>query len=356
MHDVKRNYYIDFIKFIFSVVIVFYHSWILTEPGARGYFYYGYLAVDFYFIVTGYLMMLSISKKEDYLSLGKDTFVFLKNKLFTILPYILLSYLISVVLLYRNDIFNMQFIFSNSVIGEILQLSSTGTGMTLNTATWYISSMMIALLILYPLARKYKDTYIYIISPIILLFILTLVNCQGIYISNHIGVSFLGQNGLYKAFICLILGNYAFLLADKIKNYKTTTLNKILFTMLETILYCSLLYTFYFGVFGSIMVFAVTFLVVTITFSDKSYTGKIFNNKIFVKLGKFGFVMFLNNTYVRYFIYNKFYYLSYREKLFYYLLAVLLISSLSYVLIDILPKKLRKIYLKAKCKYINKNN
>ena len=86
--------------------------------------------------------------------------------------------------------------------------------MMLNTATWYISSMMIALFILYPLARKYKDNYIYIIAPAILLFVLTFTNSNHIYITDPVTVTVFGQNGLYKALIFIIIGNI------KIINYK----------------------------------------------------------------------------------------------------------------------------------------
>jgi peptidoglycan/LPS O-acetylase OafA/YrhL len=63
--QVSYNYFIDLLKFIFSVIIVFYHSWIFTGEYGAGFFNHGYLAVDFYFIVTGYLMMQSIAKEKD---------------------------------------------------------------------------------------------------------------------------------------------------------------------------------------------------------------------------------------------------------------------------------------------------
>jgi peptidoglycan/LPS O-acetylase OafA/YrhL len=62
MKEKQENYFIDFLRFVFSVCIVFYHSWMFAGEFGKGIFNYGYLAVDFYFIVTGYLMINSMSK------------------------------------------------------------------------------------------------------------------------------------------------------------------------------------------------------------------------------------------------------------------------------------------------------
>lgn len=62
--ETNYNYIIDALKFVFSFIIVIYHSWCFSGTWGNGYFQYGFLAVDFYFIVTGYLMMNSINKKK----------------------------------------------------------------------------------------------------------------------------------------------------------------------------------------------------------------------------------------------------------------------------------------------------
>ena len=52
-----QNYFIDFLRFVFSVGILLYHSWSFTGEFGKGLFNAGYLGVDFFFIVTGYLMI-----------------------------------------------------------------------------------------------------------------------------------------------------------------------------------------------------------------------------------------------------------------------------------------------------------
>lgn len=63
-NESQENYYIDFLRFLFSISILCYHSWIFTGVFGNGLFNAGCYGVDFYFIVTGYLMMNSISKKR----------------------------------------------------------------------------------------------------------------------------------------------------------------------------------------------------------------------------------------------------------------------------------------------------
>ena len=45
-------------------------------------------------------------------------------------------------------------------------------GYRVNTVTWYISAMILAMLILYPLLIKYKDTFFFIIAPCLSIFLL----------------------------------------------------------------------------------------------------------------------------------------------------------------------------------------
>ncbi len=59
--DKKRNGTIDCMKFIFAIVVVIYHgSHFLGET--RMAFHGGFIAVEFFFLVSGYLLTLKASK------------------------------------------------------------------------------------------------------------------------------------------------------------------------------------------------------------------------------------------------------------------------------------------------------
>lgn len=103
MSGEKRRYAsIDFWKFVFSIVILLFHSKNLMPEGQRAgaLFPGGRLATEFFFIVSGFLMMMSIRRREekgiqDEMSLGRETILFLKKKIGGILPEFLTAWVIS---------------------------------------------------------------------------------------------------------------------------------------------------------------------------------------------------------------------------------------------------------------------
>ena len=77
----RKNGKIDFLKFIFAIVIVLHHGSQKVLGLKAGYFIGGSLAVEFFFIVSGYLLMASISRmSERTLPVGVETSQFLLRK------------------------------------------------------------------------------------------------------------------------------------------------------------------------------------------------------------------------------------------------------------------------------------
>ena len=71
----KRNSSIDYLKFLFSVIIVLYHYGL--------WFSGGYIVVEGFFMITGFLMMGSLYRQKDAVELPPDgtaKFVFRKYK------------------------------------------------------------------------------------------------------------------------------------------------------------------------------------------------------------------------------------------------------------------------------------
>lgn len=56
-----RNGIIDFMRFVFSILVVLEHTFLF-----RGRMLAGYIGVEFFFIVTGWLLMKHIEYKFDY--------------------------------------------------------------------------------------------------------------------------------------------------------------------------------------------------------------------------------------------------------------------------------------------------
>lgn len=351
------NYFVDLLKFIFSVIIVLYHTWVFAGGYGLGIFNYGYLAVDFYFIVTGYLMMQSIEKdtnKKD--SIGIKTLKFIYKKIAGIFPYILFAFILGIFLIYKQDLFSIRLLTSNTLISEILQLGTLGLGYSINSATWYISAMLIVLFCLYPLANKFKDNYNTLIAPLLLLLFLGICYSFNIMIDDPINKIALGLNGLYKGFIYILLGNITYSLTKQLKNINFNKAGKCLLTILEMSLLFVLIATMHFNAFGSIVVAIMTMILVIIVFSGKSYSKEWFSSPINKKLGTFGFIMYLNNIYFRSALINSGLDFSYKKFIVIYVGLTVAVSLLAYYLVPLLVRGFKYLFNSIKKRILIEND
>lgn len=337
-----NNYYIDFLKFIFSLIIVFYHARFFSDGSKLPYFSFGYHGVDFYFIVTGYLMMNSINKRKNIKkeSISISTFHFIKNKFLRLFPSLLVTFIIGYFLVYGISGLSTEIIFDNSIIAELFQFSILGYDPQINTSWWYISSMLIGLMIIYPFAKKYGKDYVYFLAPLLLIITLELVIKFGIPIDDPLGYTFIFKNGLYKGLIYMLLGNICYEIAQKIKGYKLTKKQKIFLTILETVIYLFLIFNMQYCIIGTIW-FAILFtLNIAITFSNQTYITNLFKSEIWKKIGKFGFYLFLTNVSVRTFVLSHFIY-TYRNMTLIMLIITIGVSTISYILTEIIIPKIK---------------
>ena len=89
----KRNTFVEFLRFLFSILVVGYHVNESVLPDDTSVFEIGCLSVEFFFTLSGFFLAKSIEKaaKKDPLTLLKDTFYFMKGKIEGILRLQILS-------------------------------------------------------------------------------------------------------------------------------------------------------------------------------------------------------------------------------------------------------------------------
>ena len=342
MKNKKQNYFIEFLRFIFSLIIMFYHSWSFAPINGATLFRHGYLAVNFYFILTGYLMMNSLYKNK------KSTFDFMKNKIQRLAPGIILSFFICYAFTFGSSGLNLATLFSNDVLADLLQLNVVGIGGVINSAWWYLSAMLFVLFLLYPLAKKYKDKYTKVIAPLLIILTLAIVDQYDISMTWHSKSSFIFTDGFYKAIIYIALGNISYEIAQYFKKFKLDKLKTILITISEILIYGILIFNMHIKYIDT-MWFAVLFTIgVSITFSNLSLTSKVFNNNIWKKLGNFGFYLYLTHSAIRTYMKRR-NSLVYYDMLPRYLVLSLAVALFVYVMIEylypMLKRKISKKYL-----------
>lgn len=83
----KRNGFIDFLKFIFAIIILIHHSWQFFPILPIG-----YIGVEFFFLVTGWLM----AKKFYDFELNENIFVITRNYIVRKIKVFYLEYLVAI--------------------------------------------------------------------------------------------------------------------------------------------------------------------------------------------------------------------------------------------------------------------
>lgn len=319
----RKNGKIEFVRFLFTMFVVLYHCqrhylkgkvyW-----GHFSFFAKGYIGVEFFFLVTGFLMAKSVYKHvtmkhqnsdrstqnvSPAMDLGRETAAFVWKKMKAILPYHFSAFgiIIFVTAVYKQQSIKQLVKTVFDSVPGLLLFSKTGFNFgNLNRVEWYIICMMFALMILYPICRKYFSMYVYVIAPVGSMFLL------GYLMQNYGSLAGGGAsswNGVI--FTCMIralaeisLGATCFELSRRLGEASVTKGQKLLLTVLENGCY---LFSFLFVVStldSKYEIYALLALVAAIafTFSGVTYGNQVFDNKVCYFLGANSLVIYLSQV------------------------------------------------------------
>lgn len=299
----KRNGKIELLRFVFSVIIMVFHAGNIAGFENR-LFKTGAFAVEFFFIISGYLMMASIERSftsPQQQSLGKETFLFLKKKVVAIYPEILISWLISIGIYAAAKDMGIRTTLDLMVksLGDVLLIKSTGLNLgSVNGVVWYISSMLLVMAVLYPLIRKHKDMMLHIVLPVGALLAFG-------YLCQEAGTmrkpdQWLGwfARGNPRAFAEIAIGAVCYPISQKLGKLPLTKKGKWLCTIAEWGIYLAMLLFMHYGKSSKRDYFYVLILAmaVVITFSGQTVDTNWYNNKFCYWLGKFSLSVYLSHA------------------------------------------------------------
>ena len=150
---------IEALRFIFMLVIAVWHF------GRINPFTHGYIAVDFFFILSGFLLYVSfVRHKYDAL---QDTIADLKRFYPEYFIVFIIAFLLKLKILLRDS--NAVTIFFNA-ISECLLIHSVGVfGGCVNPASWYVSVLLVGGGILYAVLHWNRKVALSIIFPLLVL-------------------------------------------------------------------------------------------------------------------------------------------------------------------------------------------
>ena len=304
----KINPEIDLLKFLFSVVIVLYHSKYAVMIGDNAPLPAGYICVEFFFMVSGYFMAKS-SEKFDSLHIGRSTVDYVINKLKPIYPYFIIAFLIAFAVRQTSFFVKGDYYFTDlgrsliSAIGEVMLLMKSGIeyGTIYNGPTWYIGAMFIAIGVLFPLLLKHRDWFLNVGSLIISIFLYGYA-CQAKKTLNYLDWSEFTTFSVIRAIAGICLGCFIFSVVSRInsKDIKIKKTGKAIFVLIEMIILLIIGLIMQYGKgkgldFVSIIFFC--FLCV-IVFSGVTGIPDILPQKFCSFLGKASLLLYLNHRVV----------------------------------------------------------
>lgn len=298
---------IDLLRLVFSVVVMLRHTEYLLGDLDITPFAGGAFAVEFFFLVSGYLMMAAIdrARRADSLSqttLGRESFEFIKKKFLSFFPEILISGFIGLAFIsYAKDYsIGKAFTLLTKTVSEFFLVQQYGfVWGHINNVTWYLSSMLMAMIILYPLTRKYTETMVHVVLPVVILFLLghlyqNVGSLRGPTV--EIGLTFRGN---IRAVAEIALGMLLYRPAKKLQSFNMTVFGRICVTVVKWACFVLCLLYMYPNKwdkmdFVYLLVMAAGIL---LSFSCQGIDAKFFSHKIFTFFGKLSLPVYLCHFY-----------------------------------------------------------
>lgn len=238
----KRNYSIELLRFVFALIIVCFHFYNVNTPQPDFFFAHGATGVEFFFLVSGYLMTATAFRTSSSpISIGKSSIHFLKKKIKAFIVPVYCSWFITFIIAHcmASDV-TLEIIltdFFNSIF-ELLFLRNAGfTGYYCINQIWYISAILLTMSVCYPLLLKLKETYLYCLAPIIAIFILGFLSHQYtsiVNISEFTGIIYKCQ---LRSFGMINLGVVCYALAEELKKVKLTKAGIVTLSLVEICIY-----------------------------------------------------------------------------------------------------------------------
>lgn len=309
MADKKRNGEIEILRFFFTFSVLLFHSQYVSNGESYPLFHGGWLGVEFFFLVSGYLMAayedrLPIANRK----IGFDTASYVFRKAKTYYPYMAFAIVVN---LLGWRAFTNGSAFPPFSIGELKDYVSGLLNFIFPFSwgfrdyvylgySWYLSSMIWGMLLVFPLLRRNRDLFYCVIAPVVAVFGL------GYYSWNYAMLGYISLDsyifsaGLIRGIAELSLGCLCYKASKKFGGGVVLSKSgKIATTMFEILLLAAVAYRVIFYQSNSVLDYVVFFLmaiVVTIAFSGQSLLAFQINGKWSKLSGKFNLAVYLNSN------------------------------------------------------------
>ncbi len=277
----KRTYSLDFIKLLFTLIIVWHHlqshlDFVVIKSG--------YICVEMFFIISGFFLYKNFVNKEK--SALEYTTSRIK-KFYTI-------YIIGLVMMFIISEFNFEKI--PQFIVEATMLQGTGIvsswGGNINGPCWYFSVMIISGYFIYSLLKYNKDRFIKFEAPIIIMLTYTMMNGR---LEDWDKILFF-YIPLWRGLAAMCIGTIIayFVESNQFEKFKDFWRGrKVLLYIIEAICTCFIAYLIAYKTNYVMLVLLLFPIIILSTQIEFSLLNEVLNKRIFMIVNKISFAIFV---------------------------------------------------------------
>lgn len=310
----KRNGKIDLLRFLFAVIIVLHHTRYLFGD-EHCFFLGGSLAVEFFFIVSGYLMTAHAARETAAAAVGKavsdqkrkdtladDTVRFIFRKLRVILPVFLPAWIIGFffVTAARHLSPAAAARYFCSVFYELSLIKMSGIFIRgLDGVIWYVSAMLLCMAVLYPLLRRFPEMMPKVAAPLLVLFLYGFLCRTYDHPRNPTIWTGIVYKGIIRSFADLCLGIVCFTLCRRFRRLPWNRFASFVFAGIEFLCYAAAVAYMYFmkpSQYDYLFIFLLC-AAILLSFSGVTAGNGIFAHPVFQALGKYSTALFFSHIY-----------------------------------------------------------
>lgn len=298
----RRNAEIDFYRILLAFVIVIVHTNGLQPPDTAKYpFVGGYLAVEFFFMLSGYFATEKVVNSLDaqYKNVPVWMWRKFKNIFAFVIPAVIVHYLVKACIA-KMSLFGTAKSLLYGVF-EMLLLPVTGLSETfLVLPLWYLSAMLILLPLFYAALLKEKDFFLYIFCPIFVLMIYGYYSVTTQHIDRWADWNGLFYMSLPRAWAGLCLGGIVNRVAEYLRGLSFTPKGSLFLSGVEFICFGIVMVYMYTRAWRRLDFLCIGLLAVvaSIALSEKASAHKAFP-VWFSKISEFSLALYVSHWTIR---------------------------------------------------------
>ncbi|MCR4695156.1 MAG: acyltransferase family protein [Pseudobutyrivibrio sp.] len=300
------------LRFLFALAILFFHIHKRFAVGGNVsigntgiyVFNHGYIGVEFFFLVSGYLLAAGAYAKREIPTtlIGTENAKMMWKKVKNIFPYHLFAMIITIAVnaYFLKETAKERFYYVLDSWASVLFLQVFGFDSTwVNKLTWYLDVWLMVTFIFYYFLRKHYDTFAKIVCPLLALFVLGFLAHQYGSLADIDEWSALFYKCFLRGMSEMALGCSAYSITRALNKVNFSQSGKKVMAGLEILCY---ILVFIYAVTGldpkySFLALLVMFVGVIITFSEVNPCHRVFDHEIFSWMGKMSLLIYLNQFY-----------------------------------------------------------